>query len=81
MFDGIASILVLRSRGRFRILDYRSSDHFIGSYQYIGRNCQTELLGRLQVDDELELARLLQWVVRGRVSLENFVQRCCDAKF
>src|SRR4030095_10543835 len=36
-----------------------SLDHPIRSRQHVGRNRETDLLGRLQVDDELKLLRPL----------------------
>jgi hypothetical protein len=36
------------------------SNHLIRSRQHVGRNRQTDLLGRLQIDDELELLSLLR---------------------
>jgi hypothetical protein len=34
-------------------------DHFVGAREQRWRNCEAECLGRLQVDDQLELRRLL----------------------
>src|SRR5690349_23823644 len=39
-------------------LDSRLSNHLIRPRQHIRRNRQTDLFRRLQIDDELELARL-----------------------
>ena len=39
----------------------KSFDHFIRSRQHVGRNRQTDLLRGFQIDDELELCRLLDW--------------------
>src|SRR3972149_149068 len=36
-----------------------SSDHLVGSHQHVGRNRQTDLLRRFQIDDELKLHGLL----------------------
>jgi hypothetical protein len=36
-----------------------SPDHLIGPRQHIRRNCQADLLRCLQIDDQLELRRLL----------------------
>lgn len=33
-------------------------DHPIRSYQHVGRNAHTDLLGRFEIDDELKLRRL-----------------------
>src|SRR5215510_8632657 len=36
-----------------------SLDHLVRPDQHVRRNCQTDLLGRFQIDDELEFLRLL----------------------
>jgi hypothetical protein len=41
----------------------------IRSRQHVGRNCQADLLGRFEIDDELELDRLLDWNISGFDSL------------
>jgi hypothetical protein len=40
-------------------------DHLIRPRQHVGRNRQADLLGRFQIDDELELCRLLHRQVGG----------------
>ena len=47
-----------------------SSDHFVRSRQHIRRNRQADLLSRFQIDDELELRRLLHGQI-GRVILRS----------
>ena len=52
-------------------------DHLGRLKQDLGRNSQAELLGSLQVDDQLELRGLLHGQV-GRIStLEDLVYVCC----
>src|SRR5262245_57599315 len=48
-------------------------DHLIRSYQHIRRNRQADLLCRLEVDDELELRRLLHGQVGGLGAFQNLV--------
>src|SRR5215475_5746422 len=50
-----------------------SLDHLIRPCQYIRRNRQADLLRRFQIDDELELLRLLHRQLGGFGSFENFV--------
>jgi len=50
-----------------------SSDHFIRLHQHPLRNRQTDLLGCLQVDDELKLRRLLHWKVGGFCPFEYLI--------
>jgi hypothetical protein len=38
-----------------------SFDHFIRPHQHVRRNRDADLLGRLQVDDQLKLCRLFDW--------------------
>ena len=40
-----------------------SLNHLIRPRQHVRRNRQADLLGRLQIDDELKLRRLLHWRV------------------
>ena len=40
-------------------------DHLVGEREQRWRNCEAECLGRLQVDDQLELRRLLDGQVGG----------------
>ena len=52
-------------------------NHLVRSRQHFRRNRQADLLRRLQVDDELELARLLHWQVGRRPTLEDLVNERC----
>ena len=42
----------------------RLTNDFIRSGQHVGRNCQTDLLGCLEIDDELEFL----WLLYGQVN-------------
>src|SRR5262245_7940450 len=55
-----------------------SSDDFIRSHQHIGRDRQTDLLGGLEIDNQLELRRLLDWQIGGLGAFQNLVDisRC-----
>jgi hypothetical protein len=44
-----------------RVSVQSSFDHLICSHQDIGRDCQPDLLGGLQIDHQLELGRPLDW--------------------
>ena len=48
-------------------------DHFIRSRQHIRRNRQADLLCRFEIDDELELRRLLDRQVGGLCAFQNLV--------
>src|SRR5262245_8177159 len=62
------------SQGLLTIAYYlHSFDHLIRSRQHIRRNRQTDLLGRFQIDDELELLWLLDWQVSRFGTLEDFI--------
>jgi hypothetical protein len=52
---------------------------FIRSRQYIRRNRQAYLLGRLQIDHELKLHRLLHGKVGRFRAFENFINVSCGA--
>ena len=41
--------------------------------QHVRRNRQADLLGGFQIDDELELLRLLDWKIRGLGAFEDLV--------
>src|SRR5262245_39140422 len=49
------------------------SNHLIRSRQHVGRNRQADLLGGFQIDDELELHRLLDRKIGGLRALQNLV--------
>src|SRR5215831_19225443 len=49
----------------------RLSNDFIRPRQHIRRNRQADLLRRLEVDDQLELCRLLDWQVRGFCAFQD----------
>ena len=49
------------------------SNHPIRPHQHIGRDRQADLLGRFQIDDELELDRLLDRQIGGLRALQNLV--------
>jgi len=60
------------------ILDFglsRSSDHLVGSRQEIRRHGQSDLLGSFQIDDQLELGRLLDRQFSGCGSFENLIDK------
>jgi hypothetical protein len=46
---------------------------FIRPRQYTRRNRQADLLGGFQIDNELELLRLLNWQIGGPRTLQDFV--------
>src|SRR5262245_50715361 len=48
-------------------------NHLISPQQQRRRDRETERLGRLEVDDQLELCGPLHWQIGGRRSSENFV--------
>src|SRR5262245_31903564 len=50
-----------------------SLDHLIRSRQHIGRNCQVNLLGGFEIDDEFKLRCLLYWEVRRFGTFQNLV--------
>src|SRR5262249_22363045 len=52
-------------------------NHLVRSRQHVGRNRQADLLGRLQVDDELKPHRLLNRQVARRCASENFIHVSC----
>ena len=53
----------------FRFWIGRSSDHSICSSQDIRRNCYSDLLGGLEIDDELVLGRWVYGKIEGLTSL------------
>src|SRR4029453_5533468 len=54
-------------------------DHLVRSRQHIGRNRQADLLSRLQVDDQLELDRLLHGKIGRFSAFQNLVHVSGDA--
>ena len=50
-----------------------SLDHFVRSRQHVRRNRQADLLGGFEIDDELELRRLLHGQVGGLGAFQNLV--------
>src|SRR5215831_12417580 len=57
----------------------RLSNDFIRSRQHIRRDRQADLLRRLEVDDQLELCRLLDWQVRGLCAFQDLVDKNSSA--
>src|SRR6266498_2998510 len=57
----------------FCIFPFALLDHLVRSRQNVGRNREADLLGGLQVDDELELRRLLHRQIGGLGSLQYLV--------
>ena len=55
------------------VLCWVSLSDFVRSRQYIRRNRQADLLGSFEIDDQLELRRLLDRQVRGLRTFENLV--------
>src|SRR5262245_66642319 len=64
---------------RHSTLDTRpfSLDYPIRSCQHIWRNRETDLLGRFQINDELELRRLLDGEVGGLSAFQNLIHIDC----
>src|SRR5262249_38414713 len=50
-----------------------SPNHLVSSRQHIRRYRQADLLGCLQIDDELELGRLLHWQIGRLGTFEDFI--------
>src|SRR6516165_9584762 len=50
-----------------------SFDHLVGAQQKSRRYIEVDRLGGLEVEDRLELRRLLDWQVAGFSAFENFV--------
>src|ERR1700704_2084954 len=59
----------------------RSLDHLIGPLQEGGRDRQAERLCGLEVDDEIELRRLLDGQVGGLGALQDSVNVDCSTSF
>ena len=71
-FDQIAFIVVL-AQSKFEIRNPKSLNYLIRSRQHIRRNRQADLLRGFEIDDELELRRLLHWQVGGLCTFQNLV--------
>ena len=59
--------------------DLASFNDFVRPPQHLLRNRQTDLLCGLEIDDQLELRRLLDRQIGRLRSLEDFVHLICDA--
>ena len=62
------------------MLDDLSSDHLIRPYQNIRRHRQADLFRCFQIDDELELDRLLDGKVGGLCAFQNFVNVAAERR-
>ena len=51
----------------------RSLNHPVRPRQYIRRDCQADLLGGLEIDDELEFRWLLHREIGGLCAFKDFV--------
>src|SRR5262249_41505232 len=75
--SGLHGLLFLASRSRIEsdaahgCADSDLFDHLVGTRQQCRGNFESERLRGLQVDDELELRRLLHRQVTGLLALEN----------
>src|SRR5437763_6370652 len=56
----------------------RSFDHFVGAQHQLLGDRNTECLGRLEIDHQIELRRLLERQITGLCALQDFVHigRC-----
>src|SRR6185369_5091254 len=48
-------------------------DYLVRPRQHVGRNRQADLLGGLEIDEELKRPRLLDWNVGGLAAFENLI--------
>ena len=48
-------------------------DHFVGPGKYCWRNCETECLRGLEINDKFVLIRYLHWQVGRPLSLEDAI--------
>jgi hypothetical protein len=56
-----------------------SSDHLIRSHQHVGRDRDANLLSGLEIDDQLELRRLLHGQIGRLRALQEYVDVCSSA--
>jgi len=56
-----------------------SLDQLVRARQHVGRNRHADLLGGLEIDEELELRRLLHWQIGGLGSLQDLVHKVSGA--
>jgi hypothetical protein len=63
----------LAARGAFDSSARASLDHLVGTSEEGRRHFQAKRLGGLQIDDEIELGRLLDREVSGLCSAHNLV--------
>ena len=68
-----ACSIVLFLNPKFAIRNPKLFNYFIRSRQYVRRYRQADLLGGLQIDDELELDRLLHWKISWLGTFQNLV--------
>src|SRR5215471_7746693 len=71
------SIMFFSLNRKSAIANLKLPYHLIRSCQHIGRNRQADLLGGLQIDDELELRRLLHGKFCWLCSFENSIHIIC----
>src|SRR6185503_10750197 len=62
----------------YALCDY-SSNHSIRSYQHVRRNRHADLLRRFEINDELELDRLLHGNVGGLCAFQDLVDKVSGA--
>src|SRR6266511_644386 len=72
-------ILLCSHPSLFTPLRAHSLNHLIRSRQQVRRNRQADLLRRFQIDDELELLRLLHGKVGGPGAFQNLLYVCGGA--
>src|SRR2546422_3456951 len=61
----------------FCIFSFASLDHLVRPREHVGRNRHADLLGRLEIDDELEFCRLLHGKIGWLGALEDLVDISC----